>query len=222
MEKPRLKQILLLVFPLWNGSKELKTPSGKRKFEQWIKQIEAAGKRKDSAVVVFHDSRHPFKGELHKTLLSALEKNLPGAFLFTTSTHGLWEFTATLESKFSFEKTLKIVRFGQHANNCVDAVGLEATKVIRNALRAVNKKPTIIASSANGLSIKLPTEYLRGLIEKNQQNLTPRQRVLDADAKINLLKMLKKKRTFTPSQIAHVIKPSSTTRINQRLKTRRH
>ena len=77
MEKPVLRRINILIYPFNGLTNLLETPAGKAKLGQWIKQIEYAGKNKDSAFIIVHDSfskQDPSRVQFDKFLEAQLGK----------------------------------------------------------------------------------------------------------------------------------------------------
>jgi DNA primase len=213
MDKPVLKQIDILVFPSFGGNLELRTKEGSRKFNQWIKQIEIAGKRKDIAFVIIPESL-PDKTVFKKNIRDALNKNLLNRHYFLDSDYafnssiknsdliGLIKF---LRSNFSFGGNVVIKRYGQHVPNaCVDMHGGKLSRTLGKFLKS--KGVVVNQRVATGLSVKYPEFYLLNMMEKK---LGHAFEGVEARELRKLINALRDKRRFVPSKVAHAIKRSN-------------
>ncbi len=215
MDKPVLKQIDILVFPSYGRNLELRTKAGAVKFKQWVKQVELAGKRKDTVFVVFPDS--PRNSSVFSRRIKAeLKKNLPSSHFFMDSEsvyesvlmekdiQGLESF---LKNNFSFAPSVLIKRYGQHSPDaCIEAYGGKLSSRLSNILK--NEGSLAKERKANGLSVKSIEKYFLKLA-RERVVLQPRGHKTEQQIR-EIIRGLVALRRLNPSKTAHAIKKSNT------------
>lgn len=209
MEKPVLKKVNILVYPFHELNKALETPEGIAKFVQWTKQIEYAGKNKDSAFIIIHDS---FSKDniFRQRFESFLRKELGERYVTVNSGVGglsrleLIDFFKMVDKNFSISKKIEVRRFGQYVPDAsVEKVGLPISHQIKRVL----ERAGVLTSEkiVNGLSVKQPDAYFAKMILKKLK-LNPKfsdelyLRVLSNSIRAN--------GKVSPVLVAHAIKRS--------------
>lgn len=209
MVKPILKQIDILVFPSYGGNLELRTKEGARKFKQWVKQIELAGKRKDTALLIIPESlneRTVFK----KGIDLALKEHLPNIH-YMLDRESVWDHSLMkqdimgikhfLQNNFSLSAPVQIKAYGQHVPDaCVGEYGGKLGKVLGEFLKS--KGILVNERIANGLSVKYPGYYGVKLVEKRLgRELSP----IEVIEMRKLIDSIYAKRKFAPASVAHAL-----------------
>jgi len=224
MDKPILKQIDILVYPSYGSNFELRTKEGAIKFKQWVKQIELAGKRKDTAFVIFHDSiRSPTV--FSKRIEAELKKNLPSSHFFmdheSVYDSALMEkdikgIETFLKNSFSLAPLVLIKRYGQHAPDaCIEANGGK----LSSRLSEILKSEGSIAKErkANGLSVKFPESYFLKLA---REKINPKLSDYKSEQEIReIIRTLVARRKLNPARTAHAItKSTSMTQVAENIR----
>ncbi|HPM86275.1 MAG: hypothetical protein PHY04_03165 [Candidatus ainarchaeum sp.] len=211
MVNPVLRQIQIIVFPSFGGNLELHTKEGSRKFNQWIKQIELAGKRKDTAFLIIPDAIKE-RNVYSKRIKEALKKNLPTAHYFLSPEFAYSQkkrveevsfiINSFLKKRFTLPSSIKIIRYGQHAPSaCVEEYGGELSKSLSKNLSL--KRITVLQKSANGLSIKYPSDYLLSIANKR---MGEEMDSLQAKNMSWAASRLFSKKRVSPVRIAHALR----------------
>ena len=212
MDKPILKKIDILVFPSFGHNVDLRNKVGHAKFNQWVKQIQLAGQRKDTAFLIIPNSVQG-GSVFEKKINAALKANLPGAhyilkrdsiFDHKNMIRDLYAITQLLEKNFSFKDSVSIRRYGQHAPNaCIEDYGGKLSSSLKELLQ--RQGVVFREERVNGLSIKFPEYYFLEIARKKvgeKNTYTQEQEI------IRIVGALRGKKRFNPVKVAHAIKRS--------------
>lgn len=223
MDKPVLKQIDILVFPSFGGNLDLKTSSGAKKFEQWIKQVELAGKRKDTAFIIVPDLMSK-NSSFSKNMEYALKRNLPGSHFYFNSDaifnpkmmeENISSIKKLIGKRFNVGEKVLIKRFGQHAPDaCIETYGRDISSKLSDVLK---KEGALVSEkAANGLSVKFGDLFLLKSAQKRMGANTS----FEAEKEVKeAIRELLAKRKFNSVGVAHAIRRSaSMDQVAQNLK----
>lgn len=213
MDKPVLKQIHILVFPSYGSNFELRTKDGNIKFNQWLKQIELAGKRKDTAFIVVPDNMNSSSAYTRR-INAALKKNLKDSYSVFSSN---WlnnpkssveaaRIISKFSKNFSLGKTVEVKHYGQFVPDAgVDAVGGTISSKVSDALKS--KGSLAAEKSLSGMSVKFPDLYFANMARKRFGSNVDYNAEKEIRTAIN--SMRERRRIIPPVKLAHAIKRST-------------
>ncbi|MGI6589816.1 MAG: hypothetical protein ACOX1V_04110 [Candidatus Iainarchaeum sp.] len=208
MNKGVLKKIDILVYPFHGLNSTLETPQGILKFNQWLKQIEFAGAKKDTAFIVVQD--HFAEENIVRTKFERfLSRQLGDRFIVVRSgVNGMREkdlisFFQKLRNNFVLSKEVEVRRFGNYVPSAsVGKVGGNITNQLRKVFEKLGVR--INQREVSGLSIKKSEAYFAKMASKKlKQKLTVYEELLLLSMGLTL-----KERSLKPASIAHLIKRS--------------
>jgi len=205
--KPVLKQIDILVYPLWKFAEELKTPQGKRKFEQWLKQIKLSAKNKETAFVIVHDLKYAEKSAFDTKLRDYLGRFAHERFVVLPVQKAFrvflnFGFLNFIKKSFVLEGAVEIRRYGQHARMCVEGMGATLSRELAIKLTAQGIK--VKEKAVDGLSLKKPGYYSLSRAEE----IFPKMSGVEKEALRDELFELRKRGAFHAVRVAHAFKKS--------------
>lgn len=208
-KRPVLRRIDIIVFPLWKRAEELSTPNGKRKFEQWLKQIELSAKTKDTAFIVIHDKNYAKDSPLDAKLKHTLEKFAHERYFVLPNEETAQKFlnfglSNFIKRSFVLGTAVEIRRYGQHARMCVDATGASFSEAL--ARRLLFWGAATQDKAVDGLSIKRPVQFSLARAEERFPQMSEREKDVLRDE----LFSLRERNAFHASKLAHAFRRSRT------------
>lgn len=164
------------------------------------------------------------RGVYSKKIKDALKKNLPNShyilspeFVYSQKKRGeevSFIINSFLKKRFSLSPSIKIIRYGQHAPNaCIEEYGGELSRRLSKNLSS--KRVNVLQKTANGLSIKFPSDYLISIANKRMG------KEMDAFQAANMRRVasrIVRGKKVPPVKIAHALrKGNSFEEITQNL-----
>ncbi|MFA6269097.1 MAG: hypothetical protein WCW13_02345 [archaeon] len=207
-----ISQVHVLVYPFWADAMELYLPTGRRKYEQWVKQVEAAGKRKDTLFVIIHDSPPTGASKALETeFRKILTKNISGRFFevlkanvrsFLVAKNPLGNFLKRVSSTCKFAPKIEVKYYGQHLDSCNREMGLMAVDKLQAGLNGAK----ISAQEIRGLSLKEDITGLARLVARKSGNTTKAGASAAEIQSYRVALANYRAKGMNPVQLAHIVK----------------